>query len=59
MTRADGSGPVLLVLPAPDTPTSFEAWRPLRGDDAGLAGFGFEGHHELLLASKAWADKEW
>lgn len=49
----------LQVLPAPGTPTSFEAWRPLRGDDGSDAGFGFEGHHELLLHTRAWAENEW
>jgi hypothetical protein len=24
-----------------------------------ITGFGFEGHHELLVHSKAWADTEW
>jgi hypothetical protein len=33
VTRANGAGPVLLVLPDLETGTSFEAWRPLRGDD--------------------------
>lgn len=32
VTRANGAGPTLLLLPAPGTPTSFEAWRPLRED---------------------------
>eukprot|EP00955_Chlamydomonas_euryale_P098704 365163-Chlamydomonas_euryale.AAC.2 len=57
VTRASGAGPTLLLLPTPGT--RFEAWRPLRGDDASDSGFGFEGHHELLLHSAAWAANEW
>ena len=57
--QASGLGPSLLVLPAKDGGTLFEAWRPLRGEDSSPAGFGFEGHHELLLHSKAWAESEW
>eukprot|EP00798_Chlamydomonas_sp_ICE-L_P025828 gene25828-11504_t len=57
VTKASGQGPTLLILPAPGT--SFEAWRPLRGEDPANLGFGFEGHHELLLHSKAWATNEW
>ena len=58
VTRANGKGPVLLVLPQPGT--SFEAWRPLRGEDRSAdVGFGFEGHHEMMLHSRAWADDAW
>jgi hypothetical protein len=58
VTRANGEGPTLLILPIPGT--SFEAWRPLRGDDRTEGvGFGFEGHQEVLLHSKSWAEDEW
>ena len=57
VTKADGKGPTLLVLPQPGT--SFEAWRPLKGEDRSDMGFGFEGHNEILLHSRAWAEKEW
>ena len=57
VTRASGKGPVLLILPLPGT--SFEAWRPLRGEDRSELGFGFEGHHEMLVHSRAWAENEW
>ena len=58
VTRASGKGPVLLVLPQPGT--SFEAWRPLRGEDRSSdVGFGFEGHHELMFHSQAWAAGAW
>lgn len=58
VTRANGEGPTLLILPTPGT--SFEAWRPLRSDDRTEGvGFGFEGHHEILIHSKSWAEDEW
>ena len=55
VTKASGQGPTLLLLPTPGT--SFEAWRPLRSDDRSIPGFGFEGHHELLVHSRAMPDK--
>ena len=36
-----------------------QAWRPLREEDRSVPGFSFEGHHELMLHSKAWAQNEW
>ncbi len=56
MTKADGKGPVLLILPLPGT--SFEAWRPLV-EDISERGLGFEGHHEVLFHSLAYANNEW
>ncbi|GFH21811.1 uncharacterized protein HaLaN_19181, partial [Haematococcus lacustris] len=59
VTRANGAGPVLLVLPTEDSEMSFEAWRPLRHYDKTPCGFGFEGHHEVLVLSKAVAEQDW
>ena len=59
VTRASGRSPVLLVLPM--NGTSFEAWRPLRGEDAinRDQSFGFEGSNQLMLHWKAFAEHEW
>ncbi len=54
--RLKGSGPVLLVLPLEDTP--FEAWNPLL-DDPTRRGITFEGFHEWMPLSKAYAENEW
>ena len=54
--RLKGSGPVLLVLPYGETP--FEAWRPLL-DDPTRRGITFEGFHEWMPLSLAYAENEW
>ncbi|MGQ1947865.1 DUF5695 domain-containing protein [Geofilum sp. OHC36d9] len=54
--RLSGKGPVLLVLPHGKTP--FEAYRPLL-DDPMPRGITFEGFHEWMVHSKAYADNEW
>lgn len=54
--RLKGSGPVLLVLPFGDTP--FEAWNPLL-DDPTRRGITFEGFHEWMPLTKAYAENEW
>ena len=54
--RLSGEGPVLLVLPHGKTP--FEAYRPLL-DDPMPRGITFEGFHEWMVHSKAYADNEW
>ncbi|GAO31968.1 DUF5695 domain-containing protein [Geofilum rubicundum] len=54
--RLSGEGPVLLVLPHGKTP--FEAYRPLL-DDPMPRGITFEGFHEWMVHSKAYADDEW
>ncbi|MFB6318158.1 DUF5695 domain-containing protein [Saccharicrinis sp. FJH54] len=51
-----GEGKVLLVLPWENSP--FEAYRPLL-DDPTPRGITFEGFHEWMIHSKAWADAEW
>ncbi|HUQ10050.1 MAG TPA: DUF5695 domain-containing protein [Steroidobacteraceae bacterium] len=56
VTRLNGHGPALLVLPEGRTP--FETWRPLL-DDATKRGHTFEGVHEWMLASRGYAEKEW
>lgn len=56
VTRLNGHGPALLVLPEGRTP--FEAWRPLL-DDATKRGHTFEGFHEWMVASRGYAEQEW
>lgn len=56
VVRLNGKGPVLLVVPEGTTP--FEAWRPLP-DDPTPRGITFEGFHEWMIHSKAYAEKEW
>jgi hypothetical protein len=56
VTRLNGLGPVLLVLPEGRTP--LEAWRPLL-DDATPRGHTFEGFHEWVVASRGYAENEW
>ena len=31
----------------------------MRGEDRSELGFGLEGHHEMLMHSRAWAENEW
>ncbi|MEH6407222.1 MAG: DUF5695 domain-containing protein, partial [Leeuwenhoekiella sp.] len=54
--RLSGHGPVLLVLPEENMP--FEAYRPLL-DDPTRRSIVFEGYHEWMPLSKAYADTEW
>jgi hypothetical protein len=54
--RLSGHGPVLLVLPKENMP--FEAYRPLL-DDPTRRSIVFEGFHEWMPLSKAYAEKEW
>ncbi|MBN1987312.1 MAG: hypothetical protein JW761_13460 [Prolixibacteraceae bacterium] len=54
--RLKGDGPVLLVLPYGKSP--FEAYRPLL-DDPSRRGITFEGFHEWMIHSKAYAENEW
>ncbi len=54
--RLKGDGPVLLVVPFEKTP--FEAWNPLL-DDPTPRGITFEGFHEWMIHSKAYAQNEW
>lgn len=54
--RLKGSGPVLLVLPLENTP--FEAWNPLL-DDPTRREITFEGFHEWMPLTKAYAENEW
>ncbi len=56
VTRLNGHGPALLVVPESGTP--LEAWRPLL-DDATKHGHTFEGFHEWMVASRGYADREW
>ncbi|GET25595.1 DUF5695 domain-containing protein [Prolixibacter sp. NT017] len=56
VTRLNGKGPVLLVLPWKKSP--FEAYRPLL-DDPTPRGTTFEGFYEWTIHSKAYAEKEW
>ncbi|MGE4585916.1 MAG: DUF5695 domain-containing protein [Mangrovibacterium sp.] len=56
VVRLNGHGPVLLVVPEDNTP--FEAYRPLL-DDPTQRGITFEGFHEWMVFSKAYAEEEW
>ncbi len=56
IVRLNGHGPVLLVVPVGKT--SFEAYRPLL-DDPTPRGTTFEGFHEWMVHSKAYAENEW
>jgi len=68
VTRLNGAGPALLVLPEKDTP--FELYKPIldqrgRNGDPKLFNDGeprnmtFEGFYDWMVASKGFADKEW
>lgn len=54
--RLSGTGPALLVLPKENM--AFEAYRPLL-DDPTPKSIVFEGFHEWMVHSKAYAEKEW
>ncbi|MGO4911720.1 DUF5695 domain-containing protein [Leeuwenhoekiella sp. W20_SRS_FM14] len=54
--KLDGNDEVLLVLPEENMP--FEAYRPLLDDETPRS-IVFEGFHEWMPLSKAYADKEW
>lgn len=56
VNRLHGKGPVLLVLPHENAP--FEAYHPLN-DDPTPRGIVFEGFHEWMIHSKAYAADEW
>lgn len=56
VARLSGEKPVMLVVPLGKTP--FEAYNPLP-DDPTPRGIGFEGFHEWMVHSKAYAEKEW
>jgi hypothetical protein len=56
VTRLNGAGPALLVLP--DAKTSFEAYRPLY-EDPTPRGVTFEGFYEWMAHTKAYAENEW
>lgn len=56
VVRLNGQVPVILVVPYGKTP--FEAYRPLTDDPTPL-GTTFEGFHEWMVNSKAFAENEW
>lgn len=56
VTRYNGHGPALLVVPYGNTP--FEAYKPLL-DDRTPRGITFEGFYEWMAHSKAYAKDEW
>ena len=56
VTRLNGQGPALLVLP--ENETSFEAYRPLY-DDPTSRDVTFEGFYEWMVHTKAYAQNEW
>jgi hypothetical protein len=55
VTRLNGKGPALLVLPDGQTP--LEAWRPL--PDRSAREQTSEGFYDWTVASKAYAEREW
>lgn len=68
VTRLNGHGPVLLVLPEAGTP--FETWMPIADGEASDGGAAllkdrtkreltFEGFYRWMVASKAFAEREW
>ena len=56
VTRLNGQGPTLIVVPQEETP--FEAYRPLL-EDSTRRGITFEGFYEWMAHSKAYAEDEW
>ena len=56
VTRLNGHGPALLVVP--DSRTPFEAYRPLLSDPT-PRGITFEGFYEWMVHTKAYAENEW
>ncbi len=56
VTRLNGDGPVLLVVPHGETP--LEAYNPLLGDRT-RRGITFEGFYEWLAHSRAYAETDW
>jgi hypothetical protein len=56
VTRLNGLGPALLIVPVGKTP--FEAYNPLRNDPIPL-GSDFEGFYEWMVHSEAYAENEW
>ncbi|MGD8867077.1 MAG: DUF5695 domain-containing protein, partial [Gemmatimonadales bacterium] len=56
VTRLNGEGPVLLVVPCDDT--SLEAYNPLL-EDRTRRGITFEGFYEWLAHSQAYAETDW
>lgn len=54
--RLSGKGPALLVVPKENM--AFEAYRPLM-DDPTPKSIVFEGFHEWMVHSKAYAENEW
>lgn len=62
VTRLNGKGPALLVMPEGRTP--FEAYRPIYTGDGAMAdktrrGIPFEGFYDWMVASSGFAEKEW
>lgn len=56
VTRLSGEGPALVVVPLGDTP--FEAYNPLLSDPT-FRSVTFEGFHEWMAHSLAYAEDEW
>ena len=56
VTRLNGGGPALVVVPLGDTP--FEAWRPLLQDRTPRM-ITFEGFYEWMPHSRAYVEREW
>ncbi|WP_136162711.1 DUF5695 domain-containing protein [Sphingomonas flavalba] len=55
VTRLNGAGPALVVVPEKGTP--FEAYKPI--EDGTKRGQTFEGFYAWMVASRAFAEREW
>ena len=56
VTRLNGHGPALIVVPDANTP--FEAYKPLN-EDKTQRGITFEGFYEWMVHTKAFTEREW
>jgi hypothetical protein len=56
VTRLNGRGPTLLIVP--DGRTPFEAWNPILTDPT-PRGYTFEGFYSWMVHSRAYAENEW
>lgn len=58
VTRLNGKGPALIVVPEKGTETPFEAYKPLLSDST-QRGITFEGFYEWMVHTKAYTDQKW
>lgn len=58
VTRLNGHGPALVVVPEKETSTPFEAYKPLHRDKT-PRGITFEGFYEWMVHTSGYAENEW